>query len=341
MLRRRRQLGHHAPPPPLPGVLYTGTMEIAGQMNLDLADIKPGMIRLMKTADSSVNVAKSRSAAITAADIMPLPCLRTDGWRVAVGGGATEADGLNAFEGYLHDWAANVDESVLWFEIGNEPTVVYSGDAQTAANVRKMYFDYCTRARTVLDSHGKLMVLSAQISASGNTGPVWQAITDGDNSMDWDIFDGVAIHPYAQTPADVYDSVFGYRTLLDTHDDTKPLFITEVGWPCSYSANGSRNDTVTVPPAAPSEWNNQPSNHLHVNQVISQNTQKNDLVNTFNLLIPQRSTLNLRAILWFAAHDYGIPDGTWDRHCGLIDPSEGKRQSYNGLKAYPTKQTSL
>ena len=42
----------------------------------------------------------------------------------------------------------------------------------------------------------------------------------------------------------------------------------------------------------------------------------------------------MKTAIVFAYHDYGQPNGTWDRHCGLVDIAQGKRTSYNTLKNY-------
>jgi hypothetical protein len=334
---------------------YTGVMEIAGSAQIDIATLKPGMIRLRREESNPIGNPGARNPASTIgrtnqlidAGIAVCPCIETDNF-----------SSVAAFTAYLEDWIAGVDEPPEFWECGNEPDSYWPPDASDPdfpadlnhpdnwsptevafyqQSVRTKYLKYMTAASDVLDPLGLKLVLAAQISGNKSAGGqenVLDDIDDGLQGSDTDQVDALAIHPYAQEADDVYDSVQGYRNNIDSHPgfNGKDVWVTEVGWPATYRQDGSGYQDGT--PNNPDDWNNQPSNHLHVNRIITTAQQSGKLKACFDLLTIHRFSLKLAAVIWFAYHDYGIPNGTWDRHCGVLDFGEGKRTSYNTLKNY-------
>ncbi len=307
--------------------LYTGVMEIRGYTRVDLADLDPGMVRLRSEESNPLGSKTStyldatlrRTNDILAAGVQCLPCVETDGWT-----------SLASFQSYLETYVQAFPE-ILWWEIGNEPDSVLSGDSQTTANVRKKYLQYMKAASDILDSYGRKLILSAITAAAGGQEAVLDDIDAGVQSTSPSMVDGLAIHAYVQnaTGAGGYkDSLYGYRNNIDTHPGFagKPLWATEIGWPCTYRADGLQHG----------DWSPGQSNHLGVNQTITLTQQAQKLTNAFNDVVGERhkSKLYLLALIWFAYHDYGIPNGTWDRHCGLLDIADGKRPAYSSLQGY-------
>lgn len=321
-------------PPPLPPNMYSGTMEAPGFTAIDLTAIQPGIIRIIRVLSSNITTTINRSNAITTAGIQHIPCLETDDW-------ATLAD----FQTFLTNWVAGHPDSD-WWEIGNEPTTVISGDPVTQANVRKRYLRYMKAASDILDAAGKKLMLSAFIDASGGTTPVLTDIVAGVESTNLSMIDAMAVHRYAQHPADVVNGVWGMRNLFDAKTagftDTglagKPIFVTETGWPCTYRADNTNPGGTGAQSQIGGDWlAPSQSNHLHVNQVITQAQQSANFTAVMDGLKNARKGLNLRAMVWFEYTDRPQPASGWDYHCGCLDVADGKRQVWYTLRDYPTE----
>lgn len=106
-----------------------------------------------------------------------------------------------------------------------------------------------------------------------------------------DLFDAVAVHPYAKTPDDALDSVQETRRVMDRLGDTdKPIWLTEVGW-----ASGGVPSGVTVGLERQAEY----------------------LTETFQLMSENRDRLGIAGVIWYSLTD--IPGGDlWPYHCGLF-----------------------
>jgi hypothetical protein len=104
------------------------------------------------------------------------------------------------------------------------------------------------------------------------------------------LFDAVAVHPYAGTPEEAIDRVEQEREVMRRFGDAdKPIWITEVGW-----ASGGQPSGVTVGPDRQAEY----------------------LTKTFELASDARERLGLRGVVWFALRD--TPGPLWPGHCGLF-----------------------
>jgi polysaccharide biosynthesis protein PslG len=104
------------------------------------------------------------------------------------------------------------------------------------------------------------------------------------------LFDAVAVHPYAGTPEEAIDRVEQEREVMRRFGDAdKPIWITEVGW-----ASGGQPSGVTVGAERQAEY----------------------LTKTFELASDARERLGLRGVVWFALRD--TPGPLWVGHCGLL-----------------------
>jgi hypothetical protein len=258
----------------------------------------------------------------------------------------TEFSSTLAFTDYLEAWAdaliAHTDSPPLYWEIGNEPAPP-SGSGMTTATVRANYFTKMAAASTVLDARGLKLVMTAWTGQAGGTDNALEDLHDHVSGATPAMVDGMAIHPYTVYATDTgsfngsYTSVAGYRNLFDgTTDlaagyngdlDGKPLFCTEIGWSCATRAGGGGG----------ADWAGQAPEMLSTDIPITEAQQASRIVNAFNDLKNHRgkSDLYLKAIIYFCNHDYGLPNENWDRHCGLVDKADGRRQSYSTLKGYP------
>jgi hypothetical protein len=105
-----------------------------------------------------------------------------------------------------------------------------------------------------------------------------------------DLFDAVAVHPYAATPQIALDRVAAARRLMDRFgDDDAPIWITEVGW-----ASTGR------PPGL----------------VVGEQGQADYLTRVYELAEEKRESLKIAGVVWFSLHD--TPGPIWVGHCGLF-----------------------
>ncbi|MGH2956573.1 MAG: GH39 family glycosyl hydrolase [Solirubrobacterales bacterium] len=106
-----------------------------------------------------------------------------------------------------------------------------------------------------------------------------------------DLFDAVAVHPYAKTPKDALQSVKGTREVMERFGDgEKPIWLTEIGWATAGIPSG-----VTVGPEEQAEY----------------------LTETFELMAENRDSLGIAGVIWYSLAD--IPGGDiWVYHSGLF-----------------------
>jgi hypothetical protein len=118
------------------------------------------------------------------------------------------------------------------------------------------------------------------------------------------LFDGVALHPYADRATKLEEMTEEMRELvLENHDPTASLYITEMGW-------GSQNDPEIVSFERGARG-----------QVI-------EMRDAYNYLIANRRRLNLRATYWFSWKDA-------EDLCNFCD-SVGFFHAGEGLRAKPS-----
>jgi hypothetical protein len=118
------------------------------------------------------------------------------------------------------------------------------------------------------------------------------------------LFDGVALHPYADRASKLEEMTEELRQLiLENHDPSAALYITEMGW-------GSQNDPNIV----------SFERGMH-GQVV-------EMRNAYSYLIANRRRLNLKATYWFS----------WKDAAGLCNfcDSVGFFHAGNGLRAKPS-----
>lgn len=122
---------------------------------------------------------------------------------------------------------------------------------------------------------------------------------------------GVSIHPYAFTQkaqiTEFASEVINIRTVLNrqSQGSSKPLWITELGWP------------VPASPAQEKEW--APAG-------VDAPTQATLLKQSFNWVKTNAGTYNIQGVTWHAVKDRNIT--TWAGRCGLRDLSGKYRQSW-------------
>jgi polysaccharide biosynthesis protein PslG len=105
-----------------------------------------------------------------------------------------------------------------------------------------------------------------------------------------DLFDAVALHPYARTPRDAIDRVAQARQIMRRFgDDDKPIWITEVGWASRGTPPG-----LVVGPAGQADY---------VRQI-------------FQLASDARDSLGIAGVVWYSLND--TPGPIWVGHCGLF-----------------------
>ena len=105
------------------------------------------------------------------------------------------------------------------------------------------------------------------------------------------LFDAVALHPYARTPRDALDRVAQARQVMRGFGDTdKPIWITEVGW----ASAGTPPTGLVVGPAGQAEY----------------------LRQTFELASADRDRLGIAGVVWYSLND--TPGPLWVGHCGLF-----------------------
>ena len=114
------------------------------------------------------------------------------------------------------------------------------------------------------------------------------------------LFDSVALHPYAEHPAEVIDNVETIRAVMNQHGDTGGgIAITEVGW-----ATGGP-----------------PDSHL----VVSPEEQAERLGVVMDTLSKRRSRYGVQAVMPYTDHDFAYDGSTceWCPYAGLMT-SDGR-----------------
>jgi hypothetical protein len=105
-----------------------------------------------------------------------------------------------------------------------------------------------------------------------------------------DLFDGVALHPYARTPRDTINRVAQARQIMRGFGDPgKPIWLTEVGWASRGTPPG-----LVVGPAVQADY---------VRQI-------------FQLASDDRDRLGIAGVVWYSLND--TPGPLWVGHCGLF-----------------------
>ena len=105
-----------------------------------------------------------------------------------------------------------------------------------------------------------------------------------------DLFDGVALHPYARTPRETINRVARARQIMRRFGDAgKPIWITEVGW-----ASTGRPPGLVVGAAG----------------------QAGYLRQVFQLAAEDRDRLGIAGVVWYSLTD--TPGPLWVGHCGLF-----------------------
>jgi polysaccharide biosynthesis protein PslG len=117
------------------------------------------------------------------------------------------------------------------------------------------------------------------------------------------LFDAVAVHPYAGTPDEAIDRVEQEREVMRRFGDAdKPIWITEVGW-----ASGGQPSGVTVGPERQADY----------------------LARIFELAADARERLGLRGVVWYALRD--TPGPLWVGHCGLFTVDGDPKPAFEAL----------
>jgi hypothetical protein len=120
------------------------------------------------------------------------------------------------------------------------------------------------------------------------------------------LFDAVAIHPYATTPSNAVLDLKEVRQIMARFGDRrKPLWVTEVGW----GTGGSPNTALTV----------------------SARKQASYVTQTFNQMAANRGRLRLAGVIWYSFQD--LPGSIWFNHTGLFDTDFTPKPSWRAFTA--------
>lgn len=115
------------------------------------------------------------------------------------------------------------------------------------------------------------------------------------------LFDAVAVHPYAPTPASALDAVEEVRGLMRRFGDKKkPIWMTEVGW----ATAGTRTPLT-----------------------VSAKRQATYLRQTFKLAAAKRNRFKIAGVLWYSLKD--LPGSIWFNNTGLFTTSGSAKPSWN------------
>jgi polysaccharide biosynthesis protein PslG len=118
-----------------------------------------------------------------------------------------------------------------------------------------------------------------------------------------DLFDAVAVHPYAINPRGALQSVREARKIMSRfRDGGKPLWVTEIGW-----ATGGQKTPLTV----------------------TRSRQASYLRQSFNLLAANRGRLNIAGAVWYSFMD--VPGRIWVGHTGLFTTSGNPKPSWRAF----------
>lgn len=118
-----------------------------------------------------------------------------------------------------------------------------------------------------------------------------------------DLFDAVAVHPYATTPKTALEALKEARKIMRRFRDAgKPLWITEIGW-----ATGGQKTPLTV----------------------TRRRQASYLRQSFKLLAANRGRLNIAGVVWYSFMD--VPGNIWVGHTGLFNLDGSPKPSWNAF----------
>ena len=119
------------------------------------------------------------------------------------------------------------------------------------------------------------------------------------------LFDSVALHPYAEHPAEVIDNVEAIRAVMDQHGDPGGgISVTEVGW-----ATGGPSDSYLV---------------------VSLEEQAERLGVVMDTLSKRRARYGIRAVMPYTDHDFAY-DGSscqWCPYAGLMTSDGGAKPAW-------------
>jgi hypothetical protein len=117
------------------------------------------------------------------------------------------------------------------------------------------------------------------------------------------LYDAIAIHPYATTPARALDAIEGKRELLNSLGErSKPIWVTEIGW-----ASGGTPSPLTVGPERQAEY----------------------LTETFRAAEAAREELQIEGVLWYSLTD--LPGRAWPSHSGLLAREGDEKPAWDAL----------
>jgi arabinogalactan endo-1,4-beta-galactosidase len=123
------------------------------------------------------------------------------------------------------------------------------------------------------------------------------------------LFDVIAIHPYARGWAGVEGALYRVREVTRRYkDDKTPIMVTEIGW-----ATGGGKDLDF--------------------QVTSPAGQASRLKSTFGNLVKTRKKWNVSGVVWYALHDFA-PFDWWIYNCGLFDRNGKAKPAWQEFRRF-------
>jgi hypothetical protein len=135
--------------------------------------------------------------------------------------------------------------------------------------------------------------------------PMEQFLSDIYRGGGADLFDAVAIHPYASTPRKAIGRAAQAREIMRRFgDDSAPIWITEVGWA-----------STGTPPGL----------------VVGPRGQANYVRQTFELASAARDRLGIGGVVWYSLND--TPGPLWVGHCGLFTVEGSPKPAWEAFTA--------
>jgi hypothetical protein len=179
-------------------------------------------------------------------------------------------------------WAQHpklADVAPRWWQIWNEPA---GGDTPEGATIfwdgpkpyEPRYLAMLRATRTAARAADP----EARIVLAGLFGDSWDALAQIYKYGGRGLFDAVAVHPYADTPAHVLTILrYVHRTMRRERNRRLPLLVTETGWPSSkgHATSGLLGIETT------------------------ETRQASNLAAEYRMLVAHRLELNLQAIYWY------------------------------------------
>ena len=168
-----------------------------------------------------------------------------------------------------------------WWQIWNEPaggnspdsgdTVFWYGPEPYEPTYIAMLRAARSAARAA-DPHAKILL-------AGFFGNSWAALNGIYKYGGKGLFDGVAVHPYADTAAHVGQILANVRVVMYKHKDLRlPMFVTETGWTSSTKVTSPGLEGIATTPAL----------------------QASNLTQEYKVLTKYRRLLNLQGIYWYS-----------------------------------------